>query len=169
MSGGEYNTASGLSAFVGGGDQTVSWTPGSGSWSFVSDRAAKDRFVAVDARTVLDKVAQLPVMEWSYRGYGQRHIGAMAQDFHALFPLNGNDKVLNDADLHGVELAAIQGLNQKLEAGSVKLETENARLHLKAPRAPLPAALQDASRLPVPHSAFCVLHFRFRFHFASCG
>ena len=39
----------------------------------------------------------------------------MAQDFHALFPLNDDDKVLNDLDLHGVALAAIQGLNQKLE------------------------------------------------------
>ena len=59
--------------------------------------------------------SQLPIVEWSYKGYSQRHIGAMAQDFHALFPLNNDDKSLNDADLHGVELAAIQGLNQKLE------------------------------------------------------
>lgn len=39
----------------------------------------------------------------------------MAQDFHALFPLNDNDKMLDDADLHGVELAAIKGLNQKMD------------------------------------------------------
>jgi peptidoglycan hydrolase CwlO-like protein len=48
----------------------------------------------------------------------------MAQDFHALFPLNDNDKVLNDADLHGVALAAIQGLNEKVESGKRKAETQ---------------------------------------------
>jgi len=107
-----------------GSDQFVSWTPGSGAWSFTSDRAVKDRFEAVDTKTVLDKVAQLPISEWSYKGYGQRHIGAMAQDFHALFPLNDNDKALNDADLHGVELAAIKGLNQKLEAETKEKDAE---------------------------------------------
>ncbi|HEV2434433.1 MAG TPA: tail fiber domain-containing protein [Verrucomicrobiae bacterium] len=103
--------------FTSGGstaDQTVSWTPGSASWSFSSDRNLKDRFESVDDESVLARVAQLRILEWSYKGYSQRHIGAMAQDFHALFPLNNDDKTLNDADLHGVELAAIQGLNQKL-------------------------------------------------------
>ena len=47
--------------------------------------------------------------EWSYIGFGQRHIGAMAQDFHAQFPLNEDDKALNDADPHGVALAALNG------------------------------------------------------------
>ena len=99
----------------GSANQTVSWTPGTGSWSFTSDRNLKDRFEAVDAESVLAKVAQLPIVEWSYQGYPQRHIGAMAQDFHGLFPLNDNDKALNEADLHGVALAAIKGLNQKVE------------------------------------------------------
>lgn len=98
----------------GAANQTVAWAPGSGSWSFPSDRNLKDRFETVDAASVLDRVSQLPIVEWSYKGYSQRHIGAMAQDFHALFPLNNDDKSLNDADLHGVELAAIQGLNRKL-------------------------------------------------------
>jgi peptidoglycan hydrolase CwlO-like protein len=55
----------------------------------------------------------------------------MAQDFHGLFPLNDNDKELNDADLHGVELAAIKGLNQKLDDRCQKLENENAELKAK--------------------------------------
>jgi hypothetical protein len=112
------------SASGSGSDQTVSWTPGSASWSFSSDRNLKDRFENVDAASVLAKVSQLPVVEWSYQGYPQRHIGAMAQDFHQLFPLNTNDKALNDADLHGVELAAIQGLNQKLEAETKTKDAE---------------------------------------------
>ena len=50
-----------------GADQAVSWTPGGASWSFTSDRAVKDRFAAVDAVTILDKLAQLPISEWSYQ------------------------------------------------------------------------------------------------------
>jgi hypothetical protein len=109
----------------GSANQTVSWTPGTGSWSFSSDRNLKDRFEAVDAESVLAKVAQLPIVEWSYQGYPQRHIGAMAQDFHGLFPLNDNDKALIEADLHGVALAAIKGLNQKVEE---QLKTKDAEI-----------------------------------------
>lgn len=98
-----------------GANQDVVWTPGSASWSFTSDRHTKEKLIPVNSRNVLEKVAKLPVAEWSYIGYSQRHIGPMAQDFHAAFPLNASDTSLNDADLHGVELAAIQGLNQKLE------------------------------------------------------
>ena len=46
----------------------------------------------------------------------------MAQDFHRLFPLNDDDKMLEDADLHGVELAAIQGLNQKLNDKDAEIQ-----------------------------------------------
>jgi len=111
-----------------GTKQTVAWTPGSGSWSFSSDRNLKDRFEKVDSQSVLDKVSQLPIVEWSYKGYPQRHIGAMAQDFHGLFPLNDNDKALNDADLHGVELAAIQGLSQKLNEKDAEIQTLKAKM-----------------------------------------
>jgi len=99
----------------GAANQTVSWAPGSGSWSFSSDRALKEGFEPVDGTAVLEKVARLPISEWNYIGYPQRHIGAMAQDFQAAFPLNESATTLNDADLHGVALAAIQGLNQKME------------------------------------------------------
>jgi hypothetical protein len=109
-------------------NQSVTWAPGGGSWSFSSDRALKDRLQPVDSGEVLEKVSLLPILEWSYRGYPQRHIGAMAQDFHALFPLNPDDKSLNDADLHGVELAAIQGLNQKLAEKLEQKETEITEL-----------------------------------------
>jgi trimeric autotransporter adhesin len=129
-SGGAYFTSG-----SGGANQTVYWTPGSGSWSFASDRELKDRIEQIDPQAVLTKVSRLPIAEWSYTGYPQRHIGAMAQDFHALFALNSDDKMLNDADLHGVALAAIQGLNQKLEqtlkdkdARIAKLESEVASL-----------------------------------------
>ena len=48
----------------------------------------------------------------------------MAQDFHAAFPLNDSDTTLNELDLHGVTLAAVQGLNEKVESGNQKAEIE---------------------------------------------
>jgi hypothetical protein len=48
----------------------------------------------------------------------------MAQDFHAAFGLNGSDdKHISTVDESGVALAAIQGLNQKLEKEHAELKT----------------------------------------------
>jgi len=105
--------------FTSGGtaaNQQVAWTPGSASWTFSSDRNLKDDIRPVDGEAVLEKLARVPISEWNYKGYSQRHIGPMAQDFHGAFPLNESTTTLNDADLHGVALAAIQGLNRKLES-----------------------------------------------------
>jgi hypothetical protein len=112
----------------GAANQTVSWTPGSASWTFSSDRALKEDFAAVDPVAVLEKVTRLPISEWNYKGYPQRHIGAMAQDFHEAFPLNESTTTLNDADLHGVALAAIQGLNHKVEEQAKAIEAKDARI-----------------------------------------
>jgi hypothetical protein len=109
-------------------NQAVVWAPGNASWSFTSDRNTKERLSPVDQGGLLEKVCGLRITEWSYIGYEQRHIGPMAQDFHAAFPLNETDTSLNDADLHGVALAAIQGLNQKLEQEVAQEKTEITEL-----------------------------------------
>ena len=99
--------------------------------ALTSDRNAKENFKPVDSKTVLAKVAALPVSEWNYKtdSQGVQHIGPMAQDFQAAFGLDGNDdKHISVVDEGGIALAAIQGLNQKLEANSRKLENENANL-----------------------------------------
>ncbi|HWN94413.1 MAG TPA: tail fiber domain-containing protein, partial [Methylomirabilota bacterium] len=109
-------------------NRTVSWTPGSASWSFSSDRNLKEDIRPVDGAAVLEKLARVPISEWNYKGYAQRHIGPMAQDFHGAFPLNESTTTLNDADLHGVALAAIQGLNEKLNATVKEKESRIAAL-----------------------------------------
>jgi hypothetical protein len=99
--------------------------------ALTSDRNAKEHFAPLDAKTVLEKVAALPLTEWNYKSDAPavRHVGPMAQDFHAAFNLNGSDeKHISVVDESGVALAAIQGLNAKLEARSRALETENADL-----------------------------------------
>ena len=81
-----------------------------------SDRVAKEGFQPVDAREVLEKVTRLPITQWQYKTQADaRHIGPMAQDFHSAFGVGRDDKHIATVDEEGVALAAIQGLNEKLE------------------------------------------------------
>jgi hypothetical protein len=109
--------------------------------ALTSDRNAKENFTAVSPAEILARVAALPVSQWNYKTdpADQKHIGPMAQDFQAAFGLNGSDdKHISVVDEGGVALAAIQGLNQKVEARSQKsevriqkLEADNAKLQTK--------------------------------------
>jgi len=113
------------------------------SWINASDRALKENFAPVNAREVLEKVVALPLNTWNYRSQAPvvRHIGPTAQDFKAAFGLGESDTSIATVDADGVALAAIQGLNQKvetrsreLEARSRKLEAENAALKARLER-----------------------------------
>jgi hypothetical protein len=107
-----------------------------GTLSQGSDRAIKQDFAAVNPQEILEKVVALPVRSWAYTSdASRRHLGPVAQDFHAAFGLNGDDdKHIATVDADGVALAAIQGLNQKLEARSRELEAENAALKARLER-----------------------------------
>ena len=48
----------------------------------------------------------------------------MAQDFYAAFQVGSDDKHITTVDEEGVALAAIQGLNQKLEAETKARDAE---------------------------------------------
>jgi hypothetical protein len=95
--------------------------------ALTSDRNAKENFKPVDDQAVLAKVASLPLTEWNYKtdSTGVQHIGPMAQDFQAVFHLDGaDDKHISMVDEGGVALAAIQGLNQKLENEAKEKDVE---------------------------------------------
>lgn len=86
-----------------------------GTFNNLSDRNAKQNFALVNPPQILEKVARLPLSEWSYKeDIGTRHIGPVAQDFHSIFDLGTDDKHISPLDEGGVALAAIQGLNQKI-------------------------------------------------------
>jgi len=96
-----------------------------------SDRNAKANFTALNPAEVLAKVAALPVTEWNYKDdpADKRHIGPVAQDFHAAFGLDGNDdKHISVVDEGGVALAAIQGLNQKLVDKDSNIQKQSAEI-----------------------------------------
>ena len=97
-----------------------------------SDRNSKQDIVAVDHLSVLDRIVALPISEWSYKDApNQRHIGPMAQDFHAAFGLGRNNTGISTLDTAGVALAGIKALkwqNDRLAAKTEKLAAENGKL-----------------------------------------
>ena len=101
--------------------------PGSGSWGSLSDRGMKEHFVDIDAMKMLANVVRLPITIWNYKSQdaGIRHIGPAAQDFFAVFKVGDDNRHITEIDEGGVALAAIQGLNQKLEA---ELKAKDAEL-----------------------------------------
>jgi len=98
-----------------------------------SDRNAKENFKQVPALEVLDKVAALPISRWNFKqDQTAEHMGPMAQDFYDAFHIGSDDRHIAIVDEGGVALAAIQGLNLKLEDRTQrsdalihKLETES--------------------------------------------
>jgi hypothetical protein len=120
-----------------------------------SDRNAKENFADLDSGEVLAKVVALPVAEWNYRNdpAGTKHIGPVAQDFHTAFGLNGaDDKHISVVDEGGVALAAIQGLNEKVEGRSQKeeagIQKSEARIQkLEAENEELKARLEKLEHL----------------------
>ncbi len=115
----------GIGLYPGGATVGIVWGSGwscrvsSGSnWACSSDRHLKENFQTLDLRDVLRRVVAMPVMSWTVIGHpDRRHIGPVAQDFHATFGLGDpkDDTHIDIGDSRGVALAAIQGLNAKVE------------------------------------------------------
>ncbi|MDI6804430.1 MAG: tail fiber domain-containing protein [Bacteroidota bacterium] len=104
----------------------VTLAAGASSWASVSDSTLKRNKRLVDSKVILEKVARLPVMQWSYLSQNPNieHIGPMAQDFYAIFGLGDDEKTISTIDPAGVALAAIQGLIQE----NKELQTKNEEL-----------------------------------------
>jgi hypothetical protein len=122
-----FRASGGYRFFTGSGSGGATLAAGATSWTTISDRNAKKNFEPVDTVAVLDKLATIPIQQWNYKWEKNDdvpNIGPMAQDFkHAFYP-GRDDKGISTLEFDGVELAAIQGLNQKLE----EQKTENEEL-----------------------------------------
>lgn len=97
---------------------------GGGGWVALSDRNSKENFQPVNSSEVLAKVAALPMSSWNYKteNASVRHIGPMAQDFKASFQVGETDTGICTVDEEGVALAAIQGLNAKINAKDAEIQ-----------------------------------------------
>lgn len=109
---------------LGGAGGTASLSNG-GTWTNASSRSYKENFSAVNAADVLSRLVALPIMTWDYIGSAEGlHMGPVAEDFKESFGLAGDGKSISTVDADGIALAAIQGLN-------AKLETENEALRAR--------------------------------------
>jgi len=118
----------------------------SGTITGSSDRNAKEHFQPINALDILDKVAGLPITRWDYKEDSSvTHVGPMAQDFYAAFQVGMDDKHISMVDADGVALAAIQGLNEKVETKSQK--TQDQIEELKAENVALKARLDKLEQL----------------------
>jgi len=94
-----------------------------------SDRNLKENFTDISPLEVLAKVAGLHISRWNFKGdTATPHVGPMAQDFYSAFSLGTDDRHIATVDADGVALAAIQGLNQKLEQKQTEIAELQAHL-----------------------------------------
>jgi trimeric autotransporter adhesin len=106
---------------------------GGTAWSCTSSRLEKENFAEVDGEDVLRRLRAVPVTSWNGIAEGPevRHIGPMAQDWHAAFALNDDPLTIHQGDLAGVSLAAVQALDGRTERQEERirqLEAENQAL-----------------------------------------
>ena len=95
-----------------------------GTFISSSDRARKENFAEVKPRDVLERLTSMPIQRWNYKDDAKvRHIGPMAQDFHAAFGVGPDEKHIAMVDADGVALAAIQGLHEVVKEKEVQIES----------------------------------------------
>ena len=126
-----FRASGGYRLFTGSGTGGATLAAGATSWTTLSDRNAKKDFAPVDYQAVLDKLAQVPIEQWHYKwekSTDTLNIGPMAQDFKGAFFPGRDDKGISTLEFDGVELAAIQGLNQKLMEELNRQAAENSDL-----------------------------------------
>ncbi len=127
----------------------VSIGAGGNAWSSISDSTVKERFTPADPEYFLQKLGGLRLGSWNYKGQGEpglRHYGPMAQEIFTAYGKDpygsiGNDISLNSADMDGIMMILLQGLenrttslhqtNQQLQNRIAQLSSENERLQSK--------------------------------------
>jgi hypothetical protein len=102
-----------------------------GVWTNASSRSLKERFVQYRPAEVLERIRQLPVEGYFYKGTEEYHITPMAEDFYRLFgtgareiietdstgqlvrrPNPDVDKYLAASDVAGVALLGVKALDE---------------------------------------------------------
>ena len=92
--------------------------PGQVGWICNSDRDGKENFEPANGEEILERLAAMPMYSYTLKGAdpAPRQLGPTAQDFHAAFRLGTDAKTIATNNMHGVALAALQGLHAKVAA-----------------------------------------------------
>ncbi len=116
-----------------GGTTGCNLPAGSGVFNCTSSRATKENFAPVYGEEVLAKLRVMPVTTWNYISEGAkvRHIGPMAEDFHAAFGLGTGNASIGVQDLASVTLAAVKALEERTaELKEKSAEVDELRAHV---------------------------------------
>jgi hypothetical protein len=134
----------GYALYTNSGCSIGAWLkPNENSWTVLSDSAEKENFTRVDGEALLAQLRHMRLGTWNYKGQDPslyRHYGPMAQEFHAAFGhdgigVAGDDTTINQADLDGVSMTAIQALEKRtaeLKEKTAELQQKTAELKRKA-------------------------------------
>jgi hypothetical protein len=118
---------------TGGGNGNGAHLTAGGVWTNASSRSFKERFVQYRPAEVLERIRQLPVEGYFYKGTEEYHITPMAEDFYRLFgtgvreiietdstgqlvrrPNPDVDKYLAASDVAGVALLGVKALDERI-------------------------------------------------------
>jgi hypothetical protein len=115
-----------------------------GTITQLSSRHSKENFIAVTGSALLERLRGLDLWTWNYLGApaADRHLGPVAEDFHAAFGLGSSERALAPSDVAGVALAASQALAEQVADRDAEI------LELKARLARLEAALEQLTADP---------------------
>ncbi|KAA3636611.1 MAG: hypothetical protein DWP97_02450 [Calditrichaeota bacterium] len=120
--------------------------PGGSMWLSGSDKNLKRNIREVNNSDLLEKVASLPIYQWSYKKQDAsiEHIGPMAQEFYETFQIGDNNTSIGALDPAGISLAAIKQLHKENEA--LKAEIESLKIQVDANKE-LSAKVDQLSKL----------------------
>ena len=89
-----------------------------GTWTNTSSRMKKENFSELNGNDLLQKISQLSIQKWKYKGTDEYHIGPVAEDFYKAFGLGTDNKGISTVDPSGIALAAIKEQQQIIEKQS---------------------------------------------------
>jgi len=99
-----------------------------GVWTDISDRSKKENITELDKNSFLEKILQLKISEWKYKGTeNEFHIGPMAEDFHKLFEV-GDDSSISSMDKTGVLFLGIQALSEKNDEKDAEIAQQQKQI-----------------------------------------
>jgi hypothetical protein len=100
------------------------------SWTCASSRTLKENFQPVDGEDVLARIRGIPITTWTMIGAepGVRHLGPVAEDFYAAFPLGLGSTTIGLGDIDGVNLAAAKALEARTAHLQAQLDERTARV-----------------------------------------
>lgn len=85
-----------------------------GALAFFSAEEYKDK--VEEAPKLLDKLKEVRVDKWKYKGMKPEHIGPYAEEFNKTFGVGSHKDTIDVVSLLGVTLGAVKELNEKVEA-----------------------------------------------------